>query len=225
MESKISATELARQLGHILGRVRFRRDVFVVERNGQPVARLVPLPRSIGHQPTGRTRGLGGRKASGRALRRRSRARQSRGSSADQPVGLVIDTSALVALERAGKDPEATLGDLGDELPVIPAIVYAELLVGVQLADSPARAARRLARVDALIARCPLIEFDGAIANRWAQTFAALSRQGRMIPANDPRGRSDRFVSGVRSDRRPERRDPLSPGSGASVRTPDAMRR
>ena len=44
MEIRITATELARKAGEILGKVRFRRDVFVVERNGEPVARLVPSP-------------------------------------------------------------------------------------------------------------------------------------------------------------------------------------
>ncbi|MGH7267195.1 MAG: type II toxin-antitoxin system Phd/YefM family antitoxin [Candidatus Rokuibacteriota bacterium] len=44
MEYRISATELARRLGDILGRIRYRGDTFVVERNGDPIARLVPLP-------------------------------------------------------------------------------------------------------------------------------------------------------------------------------------
>lgn len=43
MEHRISATDLARRLGDILGRVRYRGDSFVVERNGDPVARLVPV--------------------------------------------------------------------------------------------------------------------------------------------------------------------------------------
>jgi len=43
MESKITATELARNLGDVLGKVRYRREVFIVERNGEPIARLVPL--------------------------------------------------------------------------------------------------------------------------------------------------------------------------------------
>ena len=43
MERHISATELARKLGDILAKVRYRGDSFVVERNGDPVARLVPL--------------------------------------------------------------------------------------------------------------------------------------------------------------------------------------
>ena len=44
MESTISATELARNLGDILGKVRYRREVFIVEKNGEPIARLAPLP-------------------------------------------------------------------------------------------------------------------------------------------------------------------------------------
>ena len=44
MQTKVSATELARRLGAILGKVRYRRDVFVVERNGEAVAKLSPLP-------------------------------------------------------------------------------------------------------------------------------------------------------------------------------------
>ena len=40
----ISSTELARNLGDVLGRLRYRGDSFIVERNGTAVARLVPLP-------------------------------------------------------------------------------------------------------------------------------------------------------------------------------------
>src|SRR5260370_18719334 len=42
MDTRISATELARRLGDVLGRVRYRGDAFLVERNGTAVARLVP---------------------------------------------------------------------------------------------------------------------------------------------------------------------------------------
>lgn len=43
MERRISATELARNLGDILGRIRYRGESFTVERNGRPVARLTPI--------------------------------------------------------------------------------------------------------------------------------------------------------------------------------------
>ncbi|MGH7549440.1 MAG: type II toxin-antitoxin system Phd/YefM family antitoxin [Gemmatimonadota bacterium] len=40
MEHRISATDLARRLGDVLGQIRYLGDSFVVERNGEPVARL-----------------------------------------------------------------------------------------------------------------------------------------------------------------------------------------
>ena len=43
MEHTIAATELARSLGDILARVKYRHDSFVVERNGKPIARVVPI--------------------------------------------------------------------------------------------------------------------------------------------------------------------------------------
>ena len=100
-------------------------------------------------------------------------------------MGLVLDTSALIAVERSAADLEQALGDARSASAVVPAIVYAELLVGVRLADSSSRAAGRRARIDAIVSRCPVVEFDRAIAERWADLFAELSRRGNLIPAND----------------------------------------
>jgi antitoxin (DNA-binding transcriptional repressor) of toxin-antitoxin stability system len=46
MENRITATDLARKLGDVLGRIRYRRESFIVERNGEPVARIAPVPTS-----------------------------------------------------------------------------------------------------------------------------------------------------------------------------------
>jgi prevent-host-death family protein len=43
MEHTIAATELARSLGDILARVKYRHDSFIIERNGTPIARVVPI--------------------------------------------------------------------------------------------------------------------------------------------------------------------------------------
>lgn len=58
-------------------------------------------------------------------------------------------------------------------------------MVGVELADAPLRAAARRAKIDALVARVPLVEFRREIAERWGKLFAVLSRRGSLIPAND----------------------------------------
>jgi len=42
MQSKTSATDLAKSLSDILNRIRYRGERFVVERNGEPVATLAP---------------------------------------------------------------------------------------------------------------------------------------------------------------------------------------
>jgi tRNA(fMet)-specific endonuclease VapC len=100
-------------------------------------------------------------------------------------VGLVIDTSALVALERMGAGWEEPLARIATEPVAIPAIVYAELLVGVALAGSGKRAAMRRAKIDALVRAAGIVDFDQDIAAQWAELFAELSRQGRLIPSND----------------------------------------
>jgi predicted nucleic acid-binding protein len=101
-------------------------------------------------------------------------------------LGLVVDTSALVALERAGSAWEKAVpaGAARQEV-VLPSIVYAELMPGVYLADTPERGAERRAKIDALTERVPIIALEREIADRWALLFARLSRSGELIPSND----------------------------------------
>lgn len=107
-------------------------------------------------------------------------------------MGLVIDTSAIVEIERMAESRNGD-GDTwqelraraGDAVVVIPAIVCAEILVGVELASGTKRAGQRRARLEELCARVPVIDFDLDVARAWARLFAALQQSGRMIPAND----------------------------------------
>ena len=108
-------------------------------------------------------------------------------------MGVVVDTSVLVAAERSRETDSSgnqvtwsrLLGRLENESAVLSAAVYAELLVGVHLAKSVAQAAARRARIDALTERVPIIDFNAAIARQWARIFAELRRGGQPIPAND----------------------------------------
>lgn len=68
---------------------------------------------------------------------------------------------------------------------MIPAIVYAELLLGVALTRDPARAAERRAKVAAVAAVCPIVEFGRSLAERWAELTSELRRLGDSIPSND----------------------------------------
>jgi predicted nucleic acid-binding protein len=100
-------------------------------------------------------------------------------------LGLVIDTSFVVDLERSGASWETIQRTLSDERVVLPSIVCAELLSGVHLADTPKRATDRRAKIDALMARVPVVPFGVDTAEKWAELFAALQRTGAPIPAND----------------------------------------
>ena len=99
-------------------------------------------------------------------------------------MALLIDTSALITLERRGLDASAE-ALTGRELFAVPTIVWAELLSGVELTKSAVQREARRARARALIAALALVEFDEAAAVRWALLFADLARSGKKIPPID----------------------------------------
>jgi predicted nucleic acid-binding protein len=90
-----------------------------------------------------------------------------------------------VAVERAGTTWDGLLDEMREEAVALPAIVYGEMLVGVQLAPTRAQATRRRAKIAALVAAVPLLDFSGSTAEHWAELFAGMSRRGELIPAND----------------------------------------
>jgi predicted nucleic acid-binding protein len=99
-------------------------------------------------------------------------------------MGLILDTSALVAWERAENAGQTIALDGAEEL-VMPAVVWAEALAGVRLADSAARAARRMARLEALRRVMGIEPFTAETAEHHADIFAELTQGGTMIPQND----------------------------------------
>jgi tRNA(fMet)-specific endonuclease VapC len=99
-------------------------------------------------------------------------------------MGLIIDTSALIAWERAiHSGLELNLSD--DEELLLPAVVWAEALAGVRLADNATRAARRLARLESLRRLAGIEPFTAETAAHHADIFAELTQSGSMIPQND----------------------------------------
>lgn len=96
-----------------------------------------------------------------------------------------MDTSALVALERAaGSDFSAAELDPGEPMH-LPAIVWAEALIGVRMAKKRAIATRRMAFLDALRGVTGIVPFTDEIAGHYADIYAACSRAGTPIPQND----------------------------------------
>lgn len=99
-------------------------------------------------------------------------------------MGLMIDTSALIALERSiGTKHPLTLE--AEEIYALPAIVWAEALIGVRLASNASRAARRLARLQAIRNLTGVEDFGPLAAEHYADIFTELSKAGMLIPQND----------------------------------------
>lgn len=99
-------------------------------------------------------------------------------------MDLVIDTSALIEFERALAAGQEPLFDR-DQTAVIPAIVWAEALVGVQLARTKREAQERRERLEILGASTNVVPFTADTAEHYATIFAELSANGRLIPVND----------------------------------------
>ena len=97
---------------------------------------------------------------------------------------MILDTSAVVAWERALGTGRALGMDPGEEL-ALPAIVWAEALSGVRLADTVQRATQRLARLEAIRQITGVEPFTPRIAEHYADIFAELHQQGALIPQND----------------------------------------
>jgi tRNA(fMet)-specific endonuclease VapC len=95
---------------------------------------------------------------------------------------LILDTSALVALERGHADPAEVLPDDADV--AISALTASELLVGVELAGDEHRDRRRELVAGAL-ERLEVISFDLAVARHHAVLLAHARRQGRPRGAHN----------------------------------------
>ena len=99
-------------------------------------------------------------------------------------MGVLIDTSVLVEVERAGSAPPG-LDRLGGEPAFLAAITASELLHGVHRADGAARRARRQAFVEALLDLLPVLPFDLTAARVHAGLWADLRGRGEMIGGHD----------------------------------------
>jgi tRNA(fMet)-specific endonuclease VapC len=100
-------------------------------------------------------------------------------------MGVMLDSSVLIAAERGGIRLEPFLNSQGEAPVGIAAVTASELLHGCHRATDPGVRARRFAFVDALLARVPVLPFGLAEARRHAELWAHLAREGTMIGAHD----------------------------------------
>lgn len=100
-------------------------------------------------------------------------------------MGLVLDSSVLIAAERKRFDIESFLETEAPMEPVyISTITASELLHGVERA-TPERRARREAFVEAVLRETPGLTIDLACARIHAALWAQLEECGERIGAHD----------------------------------------
>jgi tRNA(fMet)-specific endonuclease VapC len=100
-------------------------------------------------------------------------------------MGVVLDTSLIIAAERGALRFEDLLRSLGDVPVGVAAITASELLHGCHRAADPGMRARRTAFVEALLDLVPVIPFGLAAARQHAHLWATLSEAGRVIGPHD----------------------------------------
>ncbi|MGW5753879.1 type II toxin-antitoxin system VapC family toxin [Nocardia rhamnosiphila] len=94
---------------------------------------------------------------------------------------LILDTGVLIAYERGTIDRTA----YDDDDLAIAAATVAEFRVGIELADTAERAARRSRRLALMLADLDILEYSDATATRHAQLLAQVRRSGRPRGAHD----------------------------------------
>lgn len=99
-------------------------------------------------------------------------------------MGMILDTSALVHLERHQGNLSLSIPEEITEI-YVPAIILAEIWIGVELASTTKIRKRRLVEIQKLLEGVMVIPFSEEIARTYARTYATLSKKGRPIPSND----------------------------------------
>jgi tRNA(fMet)-specific endonuclease VapC len=100
-------------------------------------------------------------------------------------LALLIDSSVLIAVERAGESPAALLASLRSEPVAISAITATELLHGVHRADSAVRRGRREQFVEDILGTLPVLPFDLPVARVHSRIWADLRKRGKVVSAHN----------------------------------------
>ncbi len=100
-------------------------------------------------------------------------------------MGVIFDTSVLVALERGSHGLEQLAGGRENEPFGISVVTVSELLHGVHRADTEKRRLKRSAFVEKIIQTFPLYSFDLGAARIYAKVWANLAKKGAVIGAHD----------------------------------------
>ncbi|HET6412377.1 MAG TPA: PIN domain-containing protein [Anaeromyxobacter sp.] len=132
-------------------------------------------------------------------------------------MGLLIDSSVLIAAQRGTLDLNEKLGKELDNPIALAAISASELLHGVHRATSVNQRARRQAFVEQLLSALPVIPFDLVAARLHAELWARLAAKGIQVGAHDLLIAATAIAAGYSVATRDERSFPRIPGLTTAI--------
>ena len=100
-------------------------------------------------------------------------------------MGIIFDSSEIIALERNKNNITDIIAGREEEPFGISAVTGAELLHGVERADSEGRMVKRQAFVEKVIELFPVYPFDLSAARIYARIWASLAKKGLTVGAHD----------------------------------------
>jgi tRNA(fMet)-specific endonuclease VapC len=100
-------------------------------------------------------------------------------------MGVIFDTSEIIAIERKSHDIYRITEGREDEPFGISVITVAELLHGVERADTHIRKIKRQAFVEKVIEFFPVFPLDITVARTYARVWASLASRGITVGSHD----------------------------------------
>ena len=100
-------------------------------------------------------------------------------------MGVIFDTSEIIAIEHKCHDIYRLIEGREDEPFGISVITIAELLHGVERADTNARKIKRQAFVEKVIEFFPVFSLSISVARTYARLWASLASQGITVGSHD----------------------------------------
>jgi len=100
-------------------------------------------------------------------------------------MGIIFDTSVIIAIERGHESLDALIAGREEEPFGISVVTAAELLHGVERADTEERKLRRQAFVEKVIESFPVFPFDLMVGRIYARIWAAIAKKGWTMGTHD----------------------------------------
>ena len=100
-------------------------------------------------------------------------------------MGVIFDSSEIISLERDRGQVSALVSGRESEPFGISVVTVAELLHGVERADTEGRRLKRQSFVEKVLESFPVFPFDTSVARIYARIWASLAKKGLTVGAHD----------------------------------------